>query len=494
MRIDTCLTLSFLLIAMNLPNVILGEDVSANTGALSPELLSDIRATFKMDDETRVRHNAVTNNKINDLALNRGLVAGKDGHFSHKIDFKGITNQEASGRCWMFAGLNTMRPKVIREKKLPEFEFSTAYLQFWDKMEKSNLFLEAMIEMRETDYLDREWEQVHKWTMSDGGWWNFVVDLIEKYGVVPKEVMPETQSSENTRAMNTILDRKLRTDAVTIREMHENGASVTELREFKKRALSEVYRFLVINLGEPPTEFEWRYVAKSKEDDSKEESGESQNDTDSTNSKVDELTPLVTYTPKSFYEEFVGVSLQDYVCLYYDPLCEFEKHFRFKRAKNIYGKSDMHFVNVPIDDLKQVAMQSIVENEPVWFAADVGKDQSSDLGVMGHRLFDYDPLFGINTQISRADRLKMRDGGSNHAMVFMGVDVREGKPVKWLVENSWGEKRGDEGTWTLHDDWFDHHVYTIIVNKRHIREDVLKVFDEEASELPPWYPGAPGVR
>lgn len=494
MQFDKCLKFALLLIAMNMPNLSFSEDLSSIPGALSPELLNDIRGSFEMDDQTRVRHNAVTNNKINDLALNRGIVAGKDGYFSHKIESKGITNQESSGRCWMFAGLNTMRPRVIRDKKLPEFEFSTSYLQFWDKMEKSNLFLEAMIEMRETDYLDREWEQVHKWTMSDGGWWNFVVDLIEKYGVVPKDVMPETQSSENTRTMNTILDRKLRADAVTIRKMHENGSDLIELRAFKKQALSEVYRFLVINLGEPPTEFQWRYVAKTKEEDSNEESSESEISEDSADAKVDDLTPLITYTPQSFYKEFVGVSLQDYVCLYNDPLQEFQKHFRFKRAKNIYGKSDMNFVNVPINDLKQVAMQSIIENEPVWFAADVGKDQSSELGIMGYRLFDYDPLFEINTQISRADSLRMRDGGSNHAMAFMGVDVRDGKPLKWLVENSWGEKRGDKGTWTLYDDWFDHHVYTIIVNKRYVQEDVLKVFDEQATELPPWYPGAPGAR
>ena len=387
-----------------------------------------------------------------------------------------------------------MRPKVIHDKKLPAFEFSVAYLQFWDKMEKSNLFLETMIEMRDTSYLDREWELVHKWTMSDGGWWNFVVDLIEKYGVVPKDVMPETQSSENTRTMNTILDRKLRADAVTMRKMHQAGATVEELRAFKKQALREVYRFLVINLGEPPTTFQWRYVVKDKSKDDAHSEADGARDSELPHSIDKDLTPLATYTPQEFYTQFVGVPLRDYVCLYSDPLSTFHRHYRFKRSKNIYGRSDMHFVNLPIDDLKKFAMESIVENEPVWFAADVGKDQSSDLGVMADRLYDYDSLFGLNTKISRADRVKLRDGGSNHAMVFMGVDLRDGKPAKWLVENSWGKERGDDGTWTLHDDWFDEHVYTIIINRRHIGEDVLRVFDEEATELPPWYPGAPGLR
>jgi bleomycin hydrolase len=460
---------------------------AAVPGELSPALLEDLRESFEMDDETRVRHNAVANNSINDLALNRGIIAGQDGHFSHKIDFKGITNQKASGRCWLFAGLNTMRPKVIREKKLPEFEFSVAYLQFWDKMEKANLFLETMIEMRETSYLDREWEHVLKWTMGDGGWWNFVVDLIEKYGVVPKDVMPETQSSENTKVMNAILDRKLQADTVTIRKMHADGASVDELRAFKERSLKEIYRFLVINLGEPPTKFEWRYAVKKKDNET--ESLDAANE-----SKVEDLTPAVTYTPQEFYEQFVGVRLSDYVCLYSDPLSAFHKHYRFTRSKNVFGKPDMNFVNLPIDDLKIHAMQSIVANEPVWFAANVGRDRSDELGIMANRLYDYDPLFGLDTKVGKADRLKLRAGASNHAMALMGVDIRDGKPVKWLVENSWGKERGDQGTYTLHDDWFDEHVYNIIIHKRHVPADVLKVFEEEAIALPPWYPSAEVVR
>jgi len=488
MREHVCIFVLFTTTSLFVSTTARGDDGAAASGELSPALVEDIRGSFEMDAETRVRHNAVTNNSINDLALNRGIVAGQDGHFSHKINFKGITNQKASGRCWLFAGLNTMRPKVIREKKLPEFEFSVAYLQFWDKMEKANLFLETMIEMRETSYLDREWEHVLQWTMGDGGWWNFVVDLIEKYGVVPKDVMPETQSSENTKVMNAVLDRKLRADTVTIRKMHAAGASVNELRAFKEESLKEIYRFLVINLGEPPTEFEWRYAIKNKKDD------EDESPSAAKESKVEDLTPAVTYTPKEFYERFVGVPLSDYVCLYSDPLSEFHKHYRFTRSKNVFGKPDMNFVNLPIGDLKTYAMQAIVANEPVWFAANVGRDRSDKLGIMADRLYDYDPLFGLDTQVSKVDRLKLRAGASNHAMALMGVDIRDGKPVKWLVENSWGKERGDQGVYTLHNDWFDEHVYNIIIHKRHVPADVLNVFDEEATSLPPWYPSVPSVR
>mgnify|MGYP002623386021 CR=1 FL=1 len=459
----------------------------ANPAALSPQLLDDLRSNFKMDAHTRVIHNAVTNNDIDSLSPNRDIVTGEDGHFSQRIASVGITDQQMTGRCWMFAGLNTMRPKVIAERGLPQFEFSTSYLQFYDKLEKANLFLEYMIEMRETDFLDREWELVHTWTLDDGGWWNFVVDLIEKYGVVPKEVMPETMSSQDTGVMNEVLTRMLHAYTVKMRAMSADGKTVEDLRALKKKALADVYRFLVINLGEPPREFEWRYESADEEQPA------ADGDEDSP-SVVTTLTPLRRYTPQSFYKEYVGVPLRDYVCLYNDATNPYLKHYQFKRAVNMAGAKDMDFVNVESDTLKKVTMKSIVAGEPVWFAADMDKDQSVELGLMADKLYDYGPLFGVDVSVSKADRVKLRYEVSNHAMTFMGVDVRDGRPVKWLVENSWGIEHGQEGTWTLYDKWFDEHVFVIIVNRKYITADVLKVFDEKATVLPAWYPGAPGVR
>ena len=235
-----------------------------NPSALSPDLVSTLRDSYKLSGEDLIRHNTVTNNAINKLALNRRVIAGEDGHFSHKIKTKGVTNQKSSGRCWMFAGLNVMRPKVIHEQELESFEFSTAYLQFWDKMEKSNLYLENIIELRGADRLDREWLLVNEWMVGDGGWWNYVVGLVGKYGVVPASVMPETHSSENTGTMNTVLERLLRAEANFILAASKDGKDVDTLREIKKKSLVKVYRFLAINLGEPPTEFEWRYRTKSR--------------------------------------------------------------------------------------------------------------------------------------------------------------------------------------------------------------------------------------
>lgn len=448
---------------------------------LSPDLIKSLRDGYALAGEDLVRHNAVTNNAIDKLALNRRVIAGEDGHFSHKIKTKGITNQKSSGRCWMFAGLNVMRPKVIHEQGLESFEFSTAYLQFWDKMEKSNLYLEDIIELRDADRLDREWLLVNEWMVGDGGWWNYVVELIGKYGVVPASVMPETHSSENTGTMNEVLERLLRAEANLILAASREGKKVAELREIKRESLAKVYRFLTINLGEPPTEFEWRYRTKSKEE-ADNTGGES---SETALPPVEEkVSAWRTFTPQTFYREFVGLDLADYVCLYHDPSQEMDEHYRFHRARNMAGASEMNFVNVSIDEMKEAGVKSVLGNEPMWFAVNMGFDQSSEHGLMEVDLFDYETLFGLDLGMTKADRGIFGAGASNHAMTLMGVDLKDGQPQKWLVENSWGDAKGRKGQWTLSDEWFSEHVYTIIVNKEHVLPQTLATFEKEAKVLP----------
>jgi bleomycin hydrolase len=418
----------------------------------------------------------------------------------------------------MFAGLNTLRPKVIASKNLDSFEFSTAYLQFWDKMEKSNLFLEQMIELRDRTFTDREWQLLVEWAEGDGGWWNYVTALIEKYGVVPKDVMPETYASEHTGTMNRVLKMRLCAEAVQIRNAAAQGMATEDLREMKKAALSDIYRFLAINLGTPPSSFEWRYEPSSKDKDentdavsnaSEEENPDNEESVDSGDagmkecpsepssetekSNATELTPFESYTPLSFYRDFVGVSLEEYVCLYNDPTNEFHRHFLFRRSTNMAGAPEMDFVNLPASQLKQAAMEAVLQNEPVWFAADVGVDHYGDLGILADDVYDYESIFGMDLSLSKADRIRFGLGASNHAMVFTGVDILNGEPRKWLVENSWGTEKGDQGCWTLYDSWFDENVYVVIVPKTFVSKEILAIFSEPAIELPPWYPGAVGL-
>jgi len=424
-----------------------------------------------MDVQTRAMYNAITNNDLNELALNRDLIRQQDDMFSHKIKVKGITNQKSSGRCWLFAGLNIMRPKVIEKHKLNKFEFSEPYLQFWDKMEKANTFLENIIEMRDRDPLDREMEIILRKPIPDGGWWKYVVALIEKYGAVPLETMPETRSSEKTGDMNKILSKKLRLDAARLRDLSSEGKTLEELRAEKEKMLGEVYKILAMNLGEPPTEFEYRYEDK-----------------DSTVSSVK------TYTPRSFFTDFVDVDLNQYVNVFSDPTKEYGKHYSMRLSRNMYDSDNIDYANTEIGALKEMAMKSVLDDEPVWFACDVGKDQSRDYGIMAMDIYDYGSVYDIDLGLSKSDRVTYRESAPNHAMVFVGIDMKDDKPVKWRVENSWGKDKGKDGYWVLYDSWFDNHVYNVIVNKKYVPEDILNIYKQDAIVLPPWDPMYAAIR
>lgn len=466
------------------PAAVVAEDAE---GVLTQDFLKDLRERYVMSREDRALHNAVTNNAIDSLALNRDAVRGEDEHFSHRIKREGVTDQKQSGRCWMFAGLNTLRPRLMREHKVESFEFSTAYLQFWDKMEKSNLYLESVIELRHADFMDRDWELVNRHAVEEGGWWNYLTALMDKYGVVPLSAMPETKSSSDTKTLNEILGRLLRRHASRMMELHENGADVDALRAEKASALSAVYRFLAINLGEPPVEFEWRFRIRKGADKAAEAA-------DSPSVEDDGLSAPETHTPRSFYKKYVGSALADYVCLYNDTYNELDKHYRFDRARNMVGEDCMDFVNVGAETMKEVAKASILANEPLWFAVNMGFDQSTEHGLMALDLFDYGSLFGIDLTITKAQRTRFHAGASSHAMALIGVDLAaDGSPQKWLVENSWGEGKGKKGLWTLRDGWFKEHVYTVIAHKRHVSAEILDRFKDEATVLPAWYPGAGGV-
>ena len=458
---------------------------TSSAGALTDDFLAALRDGYRMSAADRACHNAVTNNDTKSLALNRCAIHGEDGHFSHRIRTKGITNQKRSGRCWMFAGLNVLRPQVIRDHRMEEFEFSIAYLQFWDKMEKANLYLESIIELRDASFLDRDWEMVNKWTLDDGGWWSYLVGLVGKYGVMPLAAMPETHASTHTDTLNEILGRLLRSRAVRILDRYADGAGIDELRVEKNAVIAEVYRLLVIHFGEPPSEFDWRYPVRKNDKSGDPEDAESQS------AENRNLTALERHSPQSFYRQYVGRPLSEFVCLYNDPHNELGRHYSFDRARNMVGNECMHFVNIDSSPMKEIAKASILDNEPLWFAVDMGFDQSQELGLMKRRLFDYETLFGIDLGISKANRTRFYSGSSGHAMALIGVDLAaDGQPRKWLVENSWGDDKGDKGCWTLHDDWFNEHVYTIIVHRRHVPETILSQFDQDVTVLPAWYPGA----
>jgi bleomycin hydrolase len=433
-------------------------------GELDRGLIEELQSSFDTGGKTRAIMNAVSNNDLKDLTLDREMINAHDDIYSFKVDAKGITNQKSTGRCWLFAGLNVMRPAVMEKYNIAEFEFSENHLFFWDKLEKANMFLETVIQTADRDIDDRELQAVLKDPVPDGGWWNYVVALIDKYGAVPKSVSTETKHSSATRRMNGILGGMMRHDAARLRGMAAGGASVDDMRSAKKEMLVAVYRMLALHFGVPPEEFVWR--VKNKDDEIIEK----------------------TFTPRSFYKEAVGVDLRDYVTVMDHPAYEYDKFYRINFCRNFSDEEDMGLLNLGVKEMKKLAEKAVLAGEPVWFAADIGKENNGTDGILKVGIYDYDGLFGLDHDLTKEQMVTYRHSTPNHAMVFVGIDRKGDKPVKWLVENSWGTENGDKGYWAMYDDWFDRYVYTVIVHKRYVSKDALKLLDTEPGRIPAWDP------
>lgn len=428
--------------------------------------LKRLAGATKMEGPLRAIHNVLATEDAKKISLNNDIIKSHDTFFNHTVEVKGITDQQKSGRCWLFSALNVLRPVVIDKYHIEDFEFSVGYLSFYDKFEKANLFLENMIELSDQDPMGQEMRTTLKYAFSDGGFWTNAVYLIEKYGVVPQSAMPETFTSQNTDTITQNIVRMLKGDAVKLIAMKKEGKPMTEIRQEKRRMLADIYRVMVLHYGQPPKEFVFRY--KDKDD------------------KEHKTEPI---TPKKFYEEYVGVDLSNYVDLMHDPNQPTGKLYRITQTRAMAEGADLTYANCPIETIKELAIKGLLENQPICFACDVGQQMDSKLGIMAMNLYDYDSLYGTKlTTMTKGERLTYGEATVSHAMVLVGVDLLDGKPAKWKVENSWGEDRGDKGYFTMYDSWFDEHVYTIVIEKRFLPDEIKKIYEQKPTELPPWYP------
>lgn len=405
---------------------------------LSPEMIKSMRDSFKNQNANRALLNAVSNNQIKDLALNRERVNLHNNTFNVTTDATGITDQQRTGRCWLFAALNLMRPVVTDSFNLDSFEFSPLYLFFWDKLEKANYFLDTIIDTRDRSIDDRELQAVLSAPAPDGGWWNYAVNLIEKYGLVPQDVMRETENSGNSSMLNKTLDTLLRKYAV---ELRSSSVSKQKLKDRKREMMRDCYRIVALHFGIPPETFTWRVRDKN-----------------------DSLI-VETFTPKTFYTQAINLDLSQYVTVADYPAFPHRDHYAINFCTNMTGTPDMEFINVKPSVLKQAALQSLLDKEPVWFAADAGWQMERDHGIMADDIYDYESLFDIDMDLSKKDRIRYGVSVANHAMVFIAADTLNDQITKWRVENSWGTEHGDSGYWTLYDNWFDKYVFNIIINK-----------------------------
>ena len=434
-------------------------------GGLSKAQVKQITSSYSPSSSDKGLHNALAKNSINSLALNHDRLAGKDSYFSNKIKTKGITDQKSSGRCWLFTGLNVMRADMINEMDLPEFQLSQNYNFFWDMLEKSNLFLQSVIDSAKEPMDNRRVEWLFRNPVSDGGTFMGVVDIVSKYGVVPAVVMPETAQSENTGTMRNLLSQKLRAWGLKLRKMAADGASPSQLENEKLEMLAQVYRFLALNLGTPPESFEWTRM-----------------------NAQGEPVSTQTYTPLQFYQEFIGDDLNDgYVMLMNDPSRAYWEVYEIDLDRHTYDGHNWKFVNVPMDVIKETAISSIKDNTMLYFSCDVGKFMDRDRGYLDTETYDYEDLFGMPFDMTKAERIATGASASSHAMTLSGVDLDEnGNPKKWLVENSWGSGPNN-GYLIMTDPWMDEYLFRLVAEKKYVPEKVLETLrSKKTIMLPAW--------
>ena len=428
--------------------------------------IEEFRKSFDSDPSAAIAQNAVSNADLSTLALRRELVQNMDFSFSTKLDEWNATNQRRSGRCWLFATLNLFRVGAMKKMNVKNFEFSQAHIHFWDKLERANHFLEAILETSDRPVDDRTIHFLLSDPIGDGGQWNMAMNLIRKHGLVPMSAYPESHSSSNTRSMNTVLKDILRTTASEIRGILDGGGSNKEARKHKEERMKEIWRVLCIHLGTPPEKFDWQWRDKDNEFHRK-----------------------GTMTPLEFVDEYVEVDWEEYICIVNDPRNEYYRTYTVDFLQNVAGGPPVVYLNVPSDEMKDITQRLLEDGVPVWMGCDVGKNMARKRGLWDAELYDLKGLYGIQFGMEKADRLRFGQTMMTHAMLFTGVDVIDGKPRRWRVENSWGsEDSGEKGFYTMNDNWYDEHMFEIAAPKEYLTDQMKSGLKGDPIVLPAWDP------
>lgn len=434
---------------------------------LEPADLERFAKDFASAPAHRLAQNAVTRTAVEDVALDRAVVTSMDHSMSHLLDDWTVTNQRQSGRCWLFAGLNLVRTRAAEQMGVKDFEFSQNHLLFWDKLEKANHWLEAIIATADRDADDRTVAHLLGSPAEDGGQWNMFVALVGKHGLVPKSVMPETDSSSKTAGLNRALSRLLRRSARDLRAAAAAGEGVEQLRATKTDALVTAHRILSIHLGTPPERFTWQWTDKDKAFHRDEET-----------------------TPLEFAERYASVPLDEFVCIVHDPRATSPvgHTYTVEHLGNVVGAAPVVYLNVEMDLVRRLAMETLVAGEAVWFGCDTGRMDHRELGYWDASLYDFESVYAADLALDKAERLVHRDTMMTHAMLFTGVDVVDGAPRRWRVENSWGPDKADKGFWTMNDNWFGEHVFEIAVRRDALPTALRAALSEDPVVLPAWDP------
>lgn len=428
---------------------------------IKKENLENIENEYKKDIANTIARRALVKSKISDLTKVNEQTEFTRNMFSINLKTLPVTNQKRSGRCWIFAGCNVIREKIAEKYNLKDFEISQNYIAFYDKLEKCNYLLESIISLKNSPKDDRTLDYLLSTGVQDGGQWDLFVNIVNKYGVVPKNAFPETFQSSNTNEIDGLLNKYIRKFAYDIRNNEEN------IEARKEKSIKEIYSILCSCFGIPPKTFTFEYVDKDK--------------------KYNIIKDL---TPMKFYKEIVPINLDDYVSIINSPTDDkpFGKTYTVDYLGNVIEGNEVLYLNLEIERLKELAINQLKDGETVWFGSDCGKAGDREGGVWDDATFDIDTLFKINSQMSKGAMLDTRESAMNHAMVITGVNLDNETPTKWKIENSWGDEVADKGYYVATDSWFTKYVYQVVVNKKYLTQEEKESLKAEKMRLKPWDP------
>lgn len=439
--------------------------VNAQTGGISSKMLGEIQKQNKMTPAENAIANAIAANSIDNLAQDRNNAAELDTYFSIETPKQAITDQKSSGRCWMFSGMNVLRANFAKRTDSLRVEFSQAYLFFYDQLEKANLFLQGVIDTGKKPIDDQRVQFFFKNPINDGGTFCGVADLTEKYGLVPKQVMPESYSSDNTSKMARLISSRLREDGLILRKMVAEGKKAADIEKAKTEMLATVYRMLALTIGEPPTQF--TYAHRNKDGKA--------------------VGEPKTYTPQEFFKEVVGDKLNGtFIMVMNDPRRPYYKTYEVELDRHTYDGHNWKYLNLPMDDIEQLAIASLKDGRKLYSSYDVGKMLDRKRGYGDTENFDYGSLMGTTFGMNKAERISTFDSGSTHAMTLTAVDLdANGKAKKWKVENSWGASWGQQGCMIMSDRWFREYMFRLVVDKKYVSEELLKLNEQKPVMVTP---------